>query len=294
MSDKPPSDNATPSQASEGVIKVLAALTILALLVQGVVMLQSQVTYLTNLKPKKYRKQPPPAAASPGADKRPLITAPGRFTAAFKKHEEKRIKEAHGAGPGGGDNGYMRSKDGIIEMYRKHFNDQGIRDEEYIIVMSLEHSDTQWSYAMVEAGKALEDKNFDRAREAIKNALNNLDERHLIARARLLGMLSHIEYRAADPEAGRAAQRDSDETKIEVAKIFVRAMVEKREGGLTTAQGQAILDALADQRDEQENVARVSEIFSGPGEDPEKAPQRIMAMFKIILDGEERGDNSDG
>lgn len=271
---------------SDSVIKILSGLTILALLVQGILMLHWQVTTLSAQKPKKYKLRPGPDASRSTHPRGPSGMG-SRIQAAFQKYKASPKPKAL---PSGGGQTEVFSKEGIIDVYRGFYNKQGIRDEEYIIVMALERGDAAYTNAIVAAQKALETNNYEAARDAIRQALDSIDERHLFARGRLLKMLAHIEFRAADPEAGRATQREADELAIELAKILIRGSSEKRDNTLSAEDADAMIAALSDERDMRNNIAKVGTLFSGQGEDPDQAPQRIMAVMRLCI---EHGDKAE-
>lgn len=273
---------------SDNVIKILSGLTILALLVQGVLMLHWQVTTMAAQRPKKYKLKPPDEARTNPSAKTPSSGSgmSSRIQAAFKKYKDKeKAKDLSGGGTMGPE---VVTKEGFIDVYRDFYQKQGIRDEEYIIVMALERGDAGYSSSIVNAQKSLQTNDFESARSAIREALNSLDERHLFARGRLLRMLSHIEFRAADPEAGRAAQREADELAIELAKILIRGASEKRGSDVTPDQAEQMIAALSDERDLKDNIAQVSMFFSAQGEDPDQAPQRIMSMLRMAVDNADK------
>lgn len=272
---------------SDNVIKILSGLTILALLVQGILMLHWQVTTLSAQKPKKYRLRPGPDA-SRSTQPRTSSGMGTRIQAAFQKYKASPKPKDLAGGRGGSTEVF--SKEGIIDVYREFYNKQGIRDEEYIIVMALERGDAVYTNAIVAAQKALETNNYEAAREAIKEALGTIDERHLFARGRLLKMLAHIEFRAADPEAGRATQREADELAIELAKILIRGGAEKRDSTISAEDADAMIAALGDERDMRDNIAKVGTLFAGQGEDPDQAPQRIMAMMRFAIENGDKGE----
>jgi hypothetical protein len=278
-----------PSNTSDNIIKLLSGLTILALLVQGILMLHWQVTTLNAQRPNKKKLRAPDESRTTTGQRGSSSSAGGvsaRVQAAFKKYKAKeKPRDLTGGGPGP----EVVSKEGFIEVYREYYNKQGIRDEEYIIVMALERGDAQYSQSIVNAQKALQTNDFVGARSAVKEALDQLDERHLFARGRLLKMLSHIEFRSADPEGGRAAQREADELAIELAKIMVRGQSEKHGSDVTPEQADQMIAALSDERDLKDNIATVSMMFSGQGEDPDKAPQRIMTMLRTCIDNADKG-----
>lgn len=296
IDDKPPEPGpsapaaASPSTTADNIIKILAALTILALFAQGVIMLRSQVTHLTNLKPKRTR--PPRAAVNPDGTKKPdykssVSAEKSRFGLAIKKYKAKEPPRDLSGGGGGAVGAH--TKDSLIEAYRKLFNGQGIRDEEYIIVMALDQADNVYTSAISAAQRALDQKNFEQARSLIKDAMVALDERHLLARGRLLRMLSHIEFRAADPESGRASRREADELNIEVAKIMIKGVSERHGSSLSPDEAEDLIAGLSDERDQRDAIAQVSLVFSGQGEDPDQAPHRIMALLRAVIEHGDKG-----
>ena len=289
--DSPPPAAASPSSAADNIIKVLAAVTILALIAQGLIMLRSQVTHLSNLRPKRTR--PPRSATQPDGTKRPdfkpIQSATGsRFAAAIKKYKPKETPKGDLASLGAGGTG-PHTKDSLIEAYRTMYNKQGIRDEEYIIVMALDQADCGWSAAVSAAQRALDAKNYEQARAAVKEALERLDERHLFARGRLLRVLSNIEFRAADPEAGRAVQREADELSIELAKILIKGASERTGSTISAEEADDLIAGLSDERDQKDAIGQVSMVFSGQGQDPDKAPERIMAMLRTVIEHGDKG-----
>jgi hypothetical protein len=281
--------------AADGVVKVLLGLTIVALMAQGLLMLHWQVATLSSMPAKSSRKKQQAKQAQPdpvrALAERSRVAS--RFEDAIKQSRKRTAQQPRDAaaaagGGGGGAVVYELSRDAVFDQLRTYYNKQGIRSEEYITIMALNQSDRAWAKPYGQARLAVEQGNLTEARTLLRQALDGLDARHLMGRFQLLELLSEVEFRAANPEEGRAKQKELDETRILIARVTVEALKEAR-NGLSASDGEQILGDLAHARDQREDLARVYEMFSGQGQDPEQAPQRAVQLLFMAGQAEEQG-----
>ena len=253
-------------------VTALFALTLLGAFVQGLVVLHWQVQTLNSMKPRSHRAQPETIAHAPttrsgtshsGASHISSSVLTGPRTVSFAAAPAGALKSS-----------YQLSTEELFETYRAHYVEKGIRDEEYITLLALNHADRAWSAALSKAEREMDSGSFDNARQTLEDALAATDPRNLIGRARVLEFLRQLEVRAGNPDRARELGHQFDENRIHAAEIVVRA-TSGPQGGVAEGEAQQLILALKTEEEGHDVVNQSGKTVSDQGQDPEKAPERI-------------------
>lgn len=264
-----------PRPGAESIVKLLSALTILALMIQGVLMLQWQVTTLSQ-KPARHRKPLPSVA--------PTARLPenSRVAKAFEEAMKKAREKPHQPPPHATREAkivYSYTKDQVFDNLRQFYANQGIRNEEYVAIMALEQTDREWNKVFRASDEAKERKDFGEARQLLEGELSRLDQRHLLAKIDLLEELSQVEFAAANPQGGQARLKELDETRILTARIMAQALQEKKEDGVSAQEAADLVSGMETARDARQENAKIAEMFAGQGDDPHEAPKKAYSLL---------------
>lgn len=272
-----PPDEAPPAPRHPFVTLAFITLFLLAFSA-GLKTLRWQVESLTALRPHSRIKNAPVAPAAKGSAPRPGFRfALGQLTA-------PRVASVStaGASSGAAVGSYELTSEQLFETYRAFYAQKGIRDEDYITLLAVNHSDRSWNSALAKAERAMDGGDFELARQTLEEALASTDPRNLIGRARLFEFMRQLEVRAGNPDLARELGHKFDEARIHAAEIVVRACGDQK-GGITGEDGQQLLAALKFDEDMRDVVNQGGKAVSDQGEDPDKAPQRIAgSLLKAV------------
>ena len=265
----PPADDALP--APRHPLGTLACVGLfLAAFAGGLMTLRWQVQTLTALRP--HSRKPAAAPAARGTEARTAFRFnPGQLVA-------PRAVSVANAPSSAGVGSYELTADQVLEVYRNHYLQKGNRDEEYVTLLALNHTDRGWSAALSKAERAMDAADFELARQTLADALAATDPRNLVGRARLFEFMRQLEVRAGNPDRARELGHLFDEARIHTAEIVVRACG-NGQGGVTGEEGQQLLAALKTEEDMRDVVNQGGKTVSDQGEDPEKAPERIATTL---------------
>jgi len=252
------------------IFTALFALTILGSLLAGLLTLHAQVQTLVAQRPHRARAKEQAPLAARASEPR---SGGSRFNLG---HLLGPSTPAAGAADAGAPrSAYELSTEQLVETYRQHYLAKGIRDEEYITLLAVNHADRAWSTALSKAEREMDARDFEAARQTLEEALAATDPRNLIGRARVLEFMRQLELRAGNPDRALQLGHQYDEARIAAAQIVVRACGDRDQGGVNQAEAQQLVEALKIEETARDVVGQGGKAVSDQGEDPDKAPERI-------------------
>lgn len=182
--------------------------------------------------------------------------------------------------------------DGVKQFYRQQYEKSGIRDTEYIEMNVLNDTNSDYVVALSAANEAIAQKDLETARSELQRAIDELPANHLIGRMKLLDILHEVELRATNYEEAKRLYAEKEGIRLKIAEMTGRAMMQA--GHLSGEQAQA-LEAYAKGKQEGEGALQdLQNMFTPPGEDPEKAPQRVLEMIQLAAEAQEKMKSTGG
>lgn len=169
----------------------------------------------------------------------------------------------------------------LESVYRDIFQQKGIRNEAFVKMMALDQTERQYAHAVQASFLARKSKNYEDARRALNEALQNLPSGHHNGRVALLEELIKVEQEAGNPEEVDRLHAAFREARMEQMRTILAARVE--EGVISADQANRLLQAFTTDGENEVDMLAGGRILSGQGEDPDKAPERIASMIQTLM-----------